>query len=359
MRRPFFLFTLLSLFLFESPIAYSQEEAAEEILNFMQKNPEKCAISLIHNQELIKTHRENEMMPLASTVKIMIALEFAYQTKEGNLKKEEEIPLSELDHFYVPNSDGGAHQAWINSLALSDNESTVSLLEIAKGMMQFSSNANSEYLLDRLGIEKVNQRIKALNYENHEPIYYFVSALFISQELLPDKENVDKKVSRLKKMSKIDYIEACRKIHYELKQDAAFSKSLKPLHIKLQESWSNRLPASTTSTYIDLMKKLNNKNHFPKAVQATMDQLMEGVMQSKANQKWLKHAGMKGGSTPMVLTKATYATDKDGDQTELVYFFNELDFLSNLNLQKKMNAFELMILKDKRFREKVKELKFD
>jgi D-alanyl-D-alanine carboxypeptidase len=65
------------------------------------------------------------------------------------------------------------------------------------------------------------------------------------------------------------------------------------------------------------------------------------------------HSGAKGGSTAFVLTKALYATDKKGDKTEMAYFFNDLSIIENTRLQMSMNEFEVKILSNNDFREKV------
>ncbi|MFP3471532.1 hypothetical protein R0J90_15940, partial [Micrococcus sp. SIMBA_144] len=52
---------------------------------------------------------------------------------------------------------------------------------------------------------------------------------------------------------------------------------------------------------------------------------MEGIMENPNNQDWLKHAGQKGGSTEFLVTNAAYATDKDGNSTEVAIFTNELE----------------------------------
>lgn len=63
---------------------------------------------------------------------------------------------------------------------------------------------------------------------------------------------------------------------------------------------------------------------------------------------------MKGASTAFVLTKSLYATDKKGNKTELAYFLNNLSTLEMTRLQISMNEFELKILKNKEFRNKIK-----
>ncbi|MBZ0098344.1 MAG: hypothetical protein K8F30_04630, partial [Taibaiella sp.] len=67
-------------------------------------------------------------------------------------------------------------------------------------------------------------------------------------------------------------------------------------------------------------------------------------MDNPANQQWLRHAGMKGGSTLWVLTKAIYATTTTGETTELAYFFNNLKMQDVDKLAMNMNSFELAIL---------------
>ena len=53
-------------------------------------------------------------MPLASTVKIIVAIEFAKQAAHNIFNENKKIPLSELDKYYLPNTDGDAHPNWVN-----------------------------------------------------------------------------------------------------------------------------------------------------------------------------------------------------------------------------------------------------
>lgn len=77
---------------------------------------------------------------------------------------------------------------------------------------------------------------------------------------------------------------------------------------------------------------------------------MEQLMQNPKNRKWLTHAGQKDGSTAFVLTQAFYAKDKDGNQTEIAFFANNLNTIEQGKLSKNMNGFQLKFLKDEKFR---------
>ncbi len=53
---------------------------------------------------------------------------------------------------------------------------------------------------------------------------------------------------------------------------------------------------------------------------------------------------------------AMYATDQEGNQTELAFFANDLSTMEQIKLSKNMNAFQLKFLTDEDFRKKVKKV---
>jgi D-alanyl-D-alanine carboxypeptidase len=105
--------------------------------------------------------------------------------------------------------------------------------------------------------------------------------------------------------------------------------------------------------YAQVASVLNNRRYFDTAAYDILSDVLETVMENPANQQWLKHAGMKGGSTARVLTKTLYATRKDGIKIELAYFFNDLAQEENTRLQRWMNDFELKLLTDPSFRREI------
>ena len=294
-------------------------------------------------------------MPLASTVKIIVAIEFAKQAAHNIFNKNEKIPLSELDKYYIPNTDGDAHPKWIGyerSLGNIINDS-VKLIDVARGMIIFSSNANTEYLMDMLGFDNVQNNLQLLGLKKHTLIYPLVSSLFLYQN--PKKLNEDKIIKEIKNLSDENYAKASYLIHRELKNNSNYKKSFRPqdLTLKMQKEWSDRLPASTTKEYVQLCSILNNRKYFDDNTYAVLSDVLETLMENAANKTWLSHAGMKGGSTIFVLTKALYATLKDGTEIEMAYFFNNLTGEENVRLQKWMNDFEIKVLTDDNFRKQI------
>lgn len=323
----------------------------DRITDFIKENPERSAISLSYNKDEIVEHHADKKLPLASTLKIIIAIEYAYQSAEEKISPTTEVSTSELEKYHYPNTDGGAHKNWKNSLDLADND-TCKLEEVAKGMLRYSSNANAEYLMDVLGTQAINNRIKKLGIKEHDSIYYLVSSLFIKDELFAKREEAEA-LKALKELPINDYITTCTKIHKKLKADTFKHDSLNDFGLKSQKIWSDRLPASTASEYRKLMEKLNSKE-LPENVHKHLDPVLEFIMENAQNQSWLEHSGMKGGSTASLLTKALYATRKNGNQIALSYFLTDLSYFEQIQLSKSMNAFEIAILQNEDFRNELK-----
>ena len=320
----------------------------DQVLTFLKEHPETTAIKLVRNGDQLVGHNLTKVMPLASTVKIVIAIEYAEQAAEGTLDPDENIPLAELEQYYAANTDGGAHPSWLKHIKDKVSDDAISIREIAKGMILFSSNANTEWLCDKLGLDKINARLASMDVANHTEIYNIVSALYVGKELFPGITGADLE-TKLKALSTEDYIAATARIHDKLKTEPDYRNEVGELGMNIQRVWSDRLPAATVEDYVHIMTLINSRTFFSPETQTYLDEVMEFLLENPQNREWLEHTGMKGGSTAFVLTKALYATDKKGNKTELAYFMDDLNFFQNMKLQASMNAFELAILSDKEY----------
>ncbi len=333
----------------------SAQTAADSLLSFIQANKSRSSLFLAVNDTVVGRLNENTMMPLASTVKILVALEFAKQAANNIFDKEEMIPLKELDKYYLANTDGGAHPGWIEyekGLGHIINDS-VSLLNIARGMILFSSNANTEYLMDLVGLDNIKNNNEILGIRNHTVVYPLVASLFMYQN--PKKKKEDYILKGISRLTEEQYCRYIYDMHKALKYDTVLKSKFRPqdLTMKMQKAWSDRLPSSTTRDYAQVCRVLNNRKYFDSATYVILSKILEVGMENPLNQQWLKHFGQKGGSTAFVLTKAIYATTKKGIKIEMAYFFNGLTETENDRLQGWMNAFEISTLTNKNFRSKI------
>jgi D-alanyl-D-alanine carboxypeptidase len=346
---------ITAIILLSSTIAQAQQYA-DSVLNFIAANKTRAALYLVRNDTVLAKLNENKLMPLASTVKIMVAVEFAKQAGSGIIDENSYVALSELDKYYLPNTDGGAHPQWLGFEKMKKHikEDSIKLIDVARGMIMFSSNANTEYLMDLLGLDNVKNNIQLFGLKQHTAIYPLVSSLFMYQN--PKKAKEDKILKAIKNMPEEMYCKTIAMIHNQLKYDSTFKAKFRPqdLSMKMQKVWSDRLTASTVKEYVQVCKILNTRKFLEPDAYGILAEVLESIMESPANQKWLKHAGAKGGSTAWVLTKALYATTQANTSIEAAYFFNDLTEKENETLQKWLNAFELKLLKDESFRQQVK-----
>lgn len=336
----------------------AQTANADSLLNYIVANKQKVAFSLVVNDTSIVALNQNKQMPLASTVKILIAVEFAKQAGKNVINENEWIPIADLNTYYLPFTDGGAHSHWLAYEKTKNHikNDSIQLIHVARGMTIFSSNANSEYLLDLLGLDNVKNNIQLFGLKNHTAIFPLVASLFIYQN--PKKINENKLLKAIKNLPEEGYCKTIYEIHKALKYDTTLLKKfrLTDLSEKMQHLWGERLTASTTADYVHLMSILNNRKFLDADSYGIVAELLEFVMENTGNQKNYTHFGMKGGSTASILTEAFYATTKKGTKIEGAYFFNNLLSAENSTLQRWMNNFKIDLTQNEIFRQKVQQL---
>ncbi|MEO7446435.1 MAG: serine hydrolase [Ferruginibacter sp.] len=340
--------------------AKAQMPAADSLLDFIATHKKNAALFLVKNDTVLAKLNENKVMPLASTVKMLVAVEFAKQAAAHVLNPAAYVALADLDKYYLPNTDGNAHPAWLKyekSLKHISNDS-VRLLDVARGMMMFSSNANTEYIMELVGLDNVKNNIQLLGLQPHTAVYPLVASLFVYQN--PKNKSEESILKGIKKLNDQTYARLIYDIHKALTYNPELKAKFRPQDLtpNMQKLWSDRLPASTVKSYARLAKTINNRKFFDEQTYAVLSDILETVMENPANQKQFLHIGMKGGSTASVLTKCVYAATKGsenmhGNHLELVYFFNDLSLEENGRLQKWMNAFEYMSLTSNSFRQKI------
>ncbi|HDR4572199.1 serine hydrolase [Bacillus cytotoxicus] len=336
---------------------YLKKEDPQYILKYVEEHKKEkvCSLMVRRNGELLVTVNENEKLPLASMAKIVIAVEFAKQVAEGKIDRAELIPLRDLEKYYVPNTDGGAHPKWIEDIkerSVIKNE-TVSIEEVAKGMIQFSSNANTTYLLDKLGAERVNESIKELHLSSHDDFYPYTASLYmrgyVEKELhVPTDQSLD----MLRNMSSDEYKNHVFQIHEWMKDEKEWKNRNIPLRVDMgfQRIWSDRLVSATATDYMNLIGKMNSRTVFPKAMQAEVERIFKGTVLER-NQ--YEHAGRKGGSTVFVFTNSFYGTDQEGNKTEIVFMSNDLDPIEARKIRNNLDLFIKSIVTNEAFRKKL------
>lgn len=339
-----------------STLAQLQPARADSFLNFIQANKNRSSIFITRNDTTIAQLNADKIMPLASTVKIMVAIEFAKQASAETINEDSYISLKELEKYYLPNTDGGAHPAWLRYEQSKNNiqNDSIKLLEVARGMMMYSSNANTEYLMDLLGFDNIKNNCRLFDLKNHTAIFPLVSSLFLYQN--PKKISEGKVLKAIRNLSEEEYCKYTFAIHNQLKYDSVYKTKFSSgdLSPNMQKLWSDRLPASTTKEYVHLVKILNNRQFLDENAYGIIAAVMEFPMENKAFQAAFKRYGVKGGNTSFVLTHVIYLTTQKDVSMELAIFFNNLTAAEEKQLEQWLDPFEAQVIFDHKFREKLR-----
>lgn len=124
------------------PLALLWQQAAEQPDDFALG----CVPLTVETTAVV--YNADTRFPLASISKVLIFMEYARRLEDGSITRDETVDVSVLDRYNLPATDRGAHDAFMEQYP--PETQTLPLWDVAVGMIQYSSNAASDYLLDRL-----------------------------------------------------------------------------------------------------------------------------------------------------------------------------------------------------------------
>lgn len=337
-------------------LAQADPAKADSFLYFIKANPLRSAVYITRNDTPVAKLNETRMMPLASTVTLLVAIEFAQQSAHETFNENAYVPLTDIEKFYIPFIDSLAFNTWLGKIK-SDNEikdNSVKLVDVARGMIMYGCYTNADYLMDLLGFDNVKDNITLLKLKQHTAVYPFAGSLFTFH--IPKKSSEDKLLKSLAKYSDKKYSMEAYYNHLDLKDDSSFKETFSPERFtpKLQLMWNENLPKSTAKDYVLLAQALNNREILNEESFFPVGEIVEYPMEKREFQKLYKHFGAKTGKTPYIFTRVIYYTEKSGTRYESAIFLNNLTPTEEKKLEDWQPAFEARYLSDPAFRSSVK-----
>ncbi len=154
MRRFVIILILLGVGL--SPAAaqepFTSTQALEALWDQVHAQPtdfSAACMPLGRPAEAVEYHAD-QAFPLASVSKLLIFIAYAQQVDAGIIPLNEQVPVLTLTHYDIPQTNSGAHEEFMSEYPVGTQ--SISLWDVARlGMIQYSSNAASDYVLHRLG----------------------------------------------------------------------------------------------------------------------------------------------------------------------------------------------------------------
>jgi len=282
------------------------------LINILKRHLSWSSVVLSINNEIVFSHLPLIKRPLASIIKIPVALEYSQQLSKGLLSANETHSLDEIHKYYIPKSDNGAHINWINSINGDSKE--ITLTDLVNGMMKFSSNANFEFLLKRLKIENINNHLSDW-FSDHEQIFPITSAINIlntHKGLLLDNKYNDHIIRK-------SFIKMATAHFKRIDQVSQLSIP----DITLQNKWSDLFPRASAQSYHTLIRKVNQQLLKDKNLNRLILETFGWILTHPRYNGFI-HAGEKTGYTSKVFNKVLFAKNSNGHTLEFVYFIDNL-----------------------------------
>jgi len=150
-KLPFFVFLLfLGLLYLTTGLAAQDEPNLSTLWEQIGAQPDDFSLGCVPLNDQANTflYNADEPFPLASITKLLIFIEYARRLDAGIITFAEMVDVETLDRYNLPRTDRGAHDRFMGQYGANVQE--ITLWELALGMVQYSSNAASDYILDFL-----------------------------------------------------------------------------------------------------------------------------------------------------------------------------------------------------------------
>lgn len=273
-------------------------------------------------------HNPDEPLVVASVMKTAVLAAYADMVVNDELDPDERVPVADWERFYLPFTDGGAHQLGLQSLGLQTDElgfatdptATVTLDEMATIMMHYSGNAATDYLIERIGLERVTA-VTQTHLPQHTPIHYklgFTLAIFNHE--IPYSTAELQQVSA--HIESGDYSDIERLIDLYLHNETwrrdqiDYLSGVEPVSADLgayHTAAAQLLPQGTAREYARMMAQIGSGRFISPQVSAIMQQKMESVPSDwPLRALYFERFAAKDGMTAGVLAVASYAAPKWG-----------------------------------------------
>lgn len=335
------LIVFIVLFALMGLMSLSQKKmlTPESVLTFTKESPSKVSFAMHYNGKSIGSVNPLQAAPLVNSSNLIIAIEYAHQAAKGKIDAEQLVSFDDIEAFHIPKLEGDLHREWIAQMKQARYKKDVPLREVAKGMLQYNSFANAEYLMHVLGIAEINEQLRKLKMTKHDPIYPTASALYVEDQ----------------HATLHDYRKQATAIHAELLKSpkSAQQKNAAKKNAALK-TWAEHLPKGSAKDYVSLVKKLNNATLFGKEIYSYLMPLLDGLLTAPKAKKEAAHGAQFLSLTASAVNGILYTTDHAGNRLEMAIFLYNLTPQEQMKLSMSVNNFFDQVVTDPVFRERIK-----
>ncbi|MBX3681423.1 MAG: serine hydrolase [Thauera sp.] len=277
---------------------------ADDVWNYLRAHPDQFALAAwdVGDEANGVFHDADTAWPLASTVKIVPLALACHRLHSGEWS--ENSPIRDVERFYLPGTDGGAHEAAIHELG----GGVRTIGDALTAMIEFSDNAATDALLFELGRSVVDRETSLLG--DIEPPHPVAGTMLVALEgakAVSVRERAWAIASILDADSQRAAAVAGRLSDYSARE-----------LLSIARHFDNR---GTARAFAKLMERLftDQSGRYELARQR-----LGWPLRMPHNRDLFRQWGAKGGSLPGTLSSAQFAETTSGRRRVVALFLHDL-----------------------------------
>jgi D-alanyl-D-alanine carboxypeptidase len=335
---------------------YQMDHRKSELAEVIRMNPKTTAIAaytfdkqggLIEDGNALFYNADTPLV-MASTMKVVVLAAYEYAVSQGELDPGEQVAIADLERYYLPKTDGDAHIQGLASLGIAtdtlgfarDQTMKISLDDIARIMIHYSGNAETDYLIERLGVEKIDA-VPGMEHQTSIRSVLGVALALMNHE--STLSNARQRQVLIDAVAKGDFSIMERLVNLYLHDpnwraaQIEFMRSGEYINAASQLGWTGQveasqlLPKGTAREYARLMAKIASGQLISPEVSVLMQKKLEsGPSDWPLRLLFYQRFGAKDGLTAGVLNLVSYAVPEYGPMAGrarvVVILTNELSY---------------------------------
>jgi len=135
-------------------------DSPDALVDWIGAHPEQASVLVDDGRGTAYSHLVDRPRPIASAVKVTHLAAYAQAIADGRLDPAGQVTVRDWERWYLPNTDGGAHPLALGALGATP-DSTVTWDDVAAAMIDFSDNAATDLLCERLGDDALRAAAQA------------------------------------------------------------------------------------------------------------------------------------------------------------------------------------------------------
>ena len=271
-------------------------------------------------------------MPLASVSKLLHLVAYAEAVGAEQLDSTQTVPVADLERFYLPGYDLGAHNRSLRALdeqgLLLTNPERVRMEDVPWLMVRYSSNSAADYLHDLLGQARIEQTAVALNLTSQTApctwVGQFLAMANHTREAYSDSQAVLGYVADPAGYgAEVALLADAFSNDEDFRQDEInwHAQTRRP-SVETQRLFGHELNAhGSAGDYAGLMARIAQNGLSNPESSFLARRYLEWPMVFPDNQVLFSNLGYKNGALPGILTTVYYAYPKGESAPIVVAFF--------------------------------------